>query len=99
MQNVTPSPPIRGDVGTDRFGAEGGEDLLLPMRSSPLGLFRLSFGTLISRRWMPCALRRLWLYHSREPSLYVQVPSFICLIVVLMLSANSILFLGRRLLI
>ena len=26
MQNATPSPPIRGDVGNDRFGAEGGED-------------------------------------------------------------------------
>ena len=25
-QNATPSPPIRGDVGNDRFGAEGGED-------------------------------------------------------------------------
>ena len=25
-QNATPSPPIRGDVGNDRFGAKGGED-------------------------------------------------------------------------
>ena len=25
-QNTTPSPPILGDVGNDRFGAEGGED-------------------------------------------------------------------------
>ena len=23
-QNTTPSPPIRGDVGNDRFGTEGG---------------------------------------------------------------------------
>ena len=23
-QNATPSPPIRGDVGNDLFGAEGG---------------------------------------------------------------------------
>ena len=28
MQNATPSPPIRGDVGNDCFGAEGGEDSL-----------------------------------------------------------------------
>ena len=28
MQNATPSPPIRGDVGNDRFRAEGGEDSL-----------------------------------------------------------------------
>ena len=27
-QNATPSPLIRGDMGNDRFGAEGGEDLL-----------------------------------------------------------------------
>ena len=27
-QNAMPSPPIRGDVGNDRFGAEGGEDSL-----------------------------------------------------------------------
>ena len=31
--NTTPSPPIRGDVGNDPFGVEGGED----------SLFRLSF--------------------------------------------------------
>ena len=28
VQNATPSSPIRGDVGDDRFGAEGGEDSL-----------------------------------------------------------------------
>ena len=28
MQNATPSPPMRGDVGNDRFRAEGGEDSL-----------------------------------------------------------------------
>ena len=28
MQNATPSPPIRGDVGNNRFGADGGEDSL-----------------------------------------------------------------------
>ena len=28
-QNTSPSPPTQGDVGDDRFGAEGGEDLLL----------------------------------------------------------------------
>ena len=28
VQNATPSPPIRGDVGNDRFGAEGSEDSL-----------------------------------------------------------------------
>ena len=27
-QNATPSPPMRGDVGDDYFGAEGGEDSL-----------------------------------------------------------------------
>ena len=71
----------------------------LPMRSSSPGLFRLSFGTLISRRWKPYALRRLWPYPSRGPSLYVRAPYFIRLVIVLMLSANSIFFLGRRLLI
>ena len=28
-QNASPSPPTRGDVGDDRFEAEGGEDSLL----------------------------------------------------------------------
>ena len=28
VENATPSPPIQGDVGNDRFGAEGGEDSL-----------------------------------------------------------------------
>ena len=28
MQNAMPSPPMREDVGDDRFGAEGGEDSL-----------------------------------------------------------------------
>ena len=28
MQNTTPSPLIREDVGNDSFGAEGGEDSL-----------------------------------------------------------------------
>ena len=28
MQNTTPSLPIQGEVGNDRFGAEGGEDSL-----------------------------------------------------------------------
>ena len=27
-QNTTPSPPLRGDVGNDHFGVEGGEDSL-----------------------------------------------------------------------
>ena len=104
MQNATPSPPMRGDVGSDRFRVERGggggcKDSLLTNAELAAGLFHLSFGTPISRRWMPCALRRLWPYHPREPSLYVRAPSFIRLIVVLTLSANSILFLGRRLLI
>ena len=106
-QNASPSPPIRGDVGNDRFevgrggggGGGGVRTRYLPMWSLLPGLFCLSFGTLISRRWKPCALRRLWLCPSRGPSLYVRVPSFIRLVVVLMLSSNSILFLGRRLLI
>ena len=67
-----------------------------PMQSLPPGLFSLSFGTPISRRWMPCALRRLWPYRSKEPSPYVRAPSFFRLIVMLMLSANSILFFGKR---
>ena len=29
MQNASPPPPIRGDVGNDRFKAVGGEDSLL----------------------------------------------------------------------
>ena len=63
-QNATPSPPIGGDVGNDLFGAgRGGEGEVrtrcLPMRSSPSGLFRLFFGTLISRRWKPYAFWRL----------------------------------------
>ena len=71
----------------------------LPMRSSSSGLFHLSFGTMISRRRMPYASRRLWPYRSKEPPLYVRVSSLIRLIVVLLLFANSILFLGRWLLI
>ena len=94
--NTTPSPPIRGDVGNDRFRAEGGvKTRCLIMRSSSPGLFRLPFGILISRRWKHYTLRTLWPYHSKEPSQYVRAPSFIRLIVVLMLSTNSILFLGR----
>ena len=50
-QKASPSPPTRGDVRDDRFKAEGVRSRYLPMRSSPPGLFRLSFGTLISRRW------------------------------------------------
>ena len=46
-QNASPSPPTRGDVGDDRFGAEGVRTRYSPMRSLPLGLFHLSFGTLI----------------------------------------------------
>ena len=99
VANATPSPPIQGDAGNDRFGAEGGEDSLFTNAELAVGLFRLSFETLISRRWKPCSLRRLLPYHSREPSLCVRAPSFIRLFVMLMLSANSILFLGRRLLI
>ena len=95
-QNSTPSPPMRGMIVLELKGAR---TRCLPMRSSLPGLFRLSFGTLISRRWKPCALRRLWPYHSRGPSLYVRAPSFIRFVVVSMLSANSILFFGRRLLI
>ena len=95
-RNAMPSPPMRGMIALELRGVR---TRCLPMRSSPPGLFRLSFRTLISRRWKPCALRRLWPYHSKGPSLYVQVPSFIRLVVVLMLSANFILFLSRRLLI
>ena len=29
MQNASPSPPTRGDVGDDRFEVKGGEDSLL----------------------------------------------------------------------
>ena len=58
-QKSTPSPPIQGDVGNDRFRAEGVRTPYLPMRSSPPGLFLISFKTLISRRWRPYALRRL----------------------------------------
>ena len=42
-----------------------------PMRSSLPRLFRLSFRTLISRKWKPYALRRLWPCPSKGPSLYV----------------------------
>ena len=99
-QNTTPSPPMWGGAWeVIALELRGVRIRCLPMRSSPLGLFRLSFGTPISRRWIPCALRRLWPYRSREPSLYVRAPSFIRLVVVLMLYANSILFLRRRLLI
>ena len=90
-QNATPSPPMREDGGMIALELRGLRTRCLLMRSC------LSFETLISRRWKPCALRRLWPYHSRGPSLYVRAPCFIRPIVVLMLSANSILFLGRRL--
>ena len=35
MQNATPSPPIRGDVGNERFGVEEGVAPLI--RSNPIG--------------------------------------------------------------
>ena len=100
-QNAMPSPPRRGDTGSDCFGSEGGGGVrtrYLPMWSSLLGLFLLSFETLISRRWKLCELRRLWPYRFREPSRYVRAHSFTRLVLVLMLYVNFFLFLGRQLL-
>ena len=97
----TPRLPLRYGEMWEMIALElrGVRTRYLPMQSSPSGLFHLSFGTLISRRRMPCASRRLWPYHTMEPPLYVRAPSLIRLIVVLLLSANSTLFFGRWLLI
>ena len=104
VQNSLPPPSTRGEMGDDCFEVGGGGGGVVRtryslMRSSPPGLFRLSFGTLISRKWKPCVWRRLWPCPSKGSFLYVLAPSFFHLVVMLMLSANSILFLGRRLLI
>ena len=100
LRRKTPLLPLRCREmwGMIALELRGVRTSYLPIWSLPPGLFRLSFKTLISRRWKPCALRRLWLYHSKESSLYVRAPSIICLVIVLMLSINSILFLSRRLL-
>ena len=73
-------------IALDLKGGGGGvRTHCLPMRSSPLGLFCLSFGTLISRRQMSCASRRLLPCRLRESPLYVRAPSFTRLIIVLLL--------------
>ena len=72
-QNASPSPLSRGDLRDDRFEVERSEDSLLAnAKLSARGLFRLSFGTLILGKWKPCALRRLWPYPSKGPSLYIK---------------------------
>ena len=38
MQNTSPSPPTRGDVGDDRFEAKGGEDSLLTNAKLTVGV-------------------------------------------------------------
>ena len=43
-QNATPSPPMRGDAGSDCFGVEGGEDSLLTNAD-------LAVGTVSSVLW------------------------------------------------
>ena len=96
-QNASPSPPTRGDVGDDRFGAEGGEDSLLTNA-------KLATGAVLSI-FQVSNLRKVEALHVEEAlALSLQgivsvcrAPSFICLVVVLMLFANSFLFLGRRL--
>ena len=98
-QNATPSPPMRGDAGSDRFGVEVGEDSLLTNAELAAEAISSILRDSNLKKVDACALRRLWPYRFREPSPYIQAPSFIRLNVVLMLSANSILFLIRRLLI
>ena len=101
LRHRTPRLPLRDEEMWEITALElrGVRTCCLPTQSSLLGLFCLSFETLISRRWKPCAFRRLWPCHFRELSRHVRAPSFICLAIVLMLSANSFLFFGKRLLI
>ena len=61
----------------DLFEAAGNEDSLLSHVEKLLGLFPQSYAIPTSGRWMPCPLRRLWLFCFREPPLYVQVLSSI----------------------
>ena len=96
-QNATPSPPMREDAGDDRFRAEGVEDSLFTNAELVVGVVLSILRDSDLEKVETLCVEEAWPYHSRGPSLYVRAPCFILPIVVLMLSANSILFLGRRL--
>ena len=65
-QNAKVPPTTPNDEGRDCFGTEGDEDSLLTNSKLIAGLYRSSYGTLISRGRIPCPLRRLWPYRFRE---------------------------------
>ena len=69
-----------------------------PTQSLPPGMFRLSFGTDL-RKVKALRVEEALALSFQRTVFVCRAPSFICLTVVLMLSANSFLFLGRRLLI
>ena len=47
------------------------------VQSSPPGLYSLSYGTLTSRGWITCPLRRFWPCRFKERPSYVQTPLFV----------------------
>ena len=99
MQNAMPSPPIRGDVGNDRFEAEGDEDSLFTNAELATGaVSSILQDSNIKKVEALCVEEALALSLQGTISIRLSA-SFIPLVVVLMLSANSILFLGRQLLI
>ena len=60
LRRKMPRLPLRCEEMIALELTEGGEDSLFTNAELTVGA-----------RWTPCALRRLWPYHSKEPSLYV----------------------------
>ena len=98
-QNASPSPPKRGDVRDDRCGAEGGEDSLLTNVELAVGAVLSILLDSDLRKVEALRFEEALALSLKGTVSVCRAPSFTCLVVVLMLSTNSFLFLGRRLLI
>ena len=86
-------------MGNDCFGAEWGEDSLFTNKELAAVAISSILRDFDLKKVEALCVEEALPQQPREPSRYVRVPSFIRLVVVLMLSANSFLFLGKRLLI
>ena len=98
-QNTSPSPPTLGDVRDDRFGAKGGggggEDSLLTNAELAVGAVSSILQDFDLRKVEGLRVEEALALSLKGTVSICRSPSFACLVVVLMLFANSFSFLGR----
>ena len=87
-QNTSPSPPTRGDVGDDRFRDVGGEDSLLTNAELVAGAVSSILRDSDLRKVEALRVEEALALSLKGTISVCRAPSFICLVVVIMLTPS-----------